>query len=331
MTDMPGSDAPLTAETFNTCASVLRDKVDAETPTPRTPDGGVIELNPEDVRQIQVFVSQQSVQHWLDRALDGEPGKLAAIGDTPPWEFLRTERADLGDAMGVLETINGRLTEDWSGTAADDYASYMLQLRDRVKNHVGETSKEGYLAEVAALTEAAFAVELAYKKDLLELARNTGQALDKLDSGGDAMAQFGALCLAFGGLALGALSAVTAGTAVVGLVVLASIESTAGGFMFSKATEMLQVKGESADSIMKSMDEALGRITSSYAGAAKQVSGRIDTLLQDITAASDESKFPTVPKIDAKHPGTFMESNFFPKSASGNKEIEGKIEHLPTK
>jgi hypothetical protein len=320
--DIPDGNAPLTSDTFDACYQAIAWNIYLETPL--NPAFGV---SAPELQRRAVAESTRPLDRWREHALDGDPDLLNSHDGTTPWRYLRDARTTLGDAVGTLDTAHDNIIEAWTGEAASKYAEYMLQMRDRIKNHVGENAKEGYLADAAALLEAAYAVQVAFKKDLLELARAANDALKGLDDG-SVSKTIGLLCIALGGIALSTLAASVGAAGIVGAIfvskVAGDIIGKVGDYAFAQAKENLTISGDTAESIMASLDSGLNQAIAGYQSVSREITTKMEAVLQDLRSASNvKEDYPQAPVVDAK---TSLRQ-FLPETAQGNPKINEMIDH----
>jgi hypothetical protein len=317
--DMPGSDAPLTGDTFAAAYQAVAWNIYLETPL--NPAFG---FSAPELQRSAVAEHTRALDRWRDYALDGNPDLLNSHDGTTPWRYLRTTRTALGDAVGTLDSAHDNIIEAWTGVAASKYAEYMVQMRDRIKSHVGENAKEGYLADVADLLEAAYAAQVAFKKDLLELARAANDALKGLDDGSP-WKTIGLICLALGGLALGSMVGPAAVVSTVFVTKLGEeIIGKVGEYAFGHAEKELQVGGNTVAEIMATLDGGLNQVIGGYQSIARQLTAKMDAVLVELRSASTVGEdYPQVPAVDVKR----SLREFLPESAQGNPRINEMIDH----
>lgn len=320
----PAADAPLTDDTFDTCYSVLIKQIQQETPTPYAGGQSLPEL-----KGLSVTEAMDPLNKWHTHAKDGALAKLPTVNGQQPWSYLEDVRDNLAHQdVADLQTINGTLTSNWKGSAKDNYADYLQKMSQLLTSYYDSDGhgNGGYVGQVGDLLKAAFTVEVAYKKDLLEAARAASTALDGLEHGSSS-GHAGQYLLAIAGLALTGAGAVAAAAAVPGVVFTnAVLGSLVSGYSWQKIGQALTVDGGTPVEIMESLSSAVDKTVTNYQSAAKKIEDCMDTVLDELQhAATSLGSIGQVP--DPTDPNTsFKLSAFFPDSANQNSTLQTKID-----
>ncbi|GLY70645.1 hypothetical protein [Amycolatopsis taiwanensis] len=297
----PDEHAPLNGQTFEVCYRLIAQGIHDETPTSKADP---FHIDP--IYKKMVDEAMAPLDKWRTYAHDGDPALLPTVaGNGTPWaDLANIQIKHLHDLPAEVDSIGESLR--WNGKASEGYLAYLKRISSRLQSYGGDT---GYVRQAAALLEAAFAVQVAFKKDLLELARG---AYDKLEAihDGRHVDDIGTFCVVIGGLALGELGgAIAAGTTITKHVFGKAVTALAS-YAFGDPTQKLIMHGDTPQKIMKSFDTALGQIVNGYANAAIHVSQEMDDLLTDLRAASDESSLPPVPSVDTSNTPSFTRELF---------------------
>lgn len=323
----PADDAPLTDDTFNTAYNVILTQIHQETPPTITGNGQDGTMNLE---TMHTGDATGSLDKWRTYTKDGDLSKLPTGGAATPWEYLvGTAKQKLSPEQSELQNIHDLLVAKWTGTASGQYAAYMQEMQKRLNNY---SMEGGHLDQVAGMLTAAFTVEVAFKKDLLETARSASKSLDALDHG-QAAEDIGLFCVGLAGVVLSGLSGLDVAKAITGVVFLNStVGNLVSGFSFAELKDKtVAINDDSPSAIMKNLDSALGKIVSSYQDAATQVGQRMDALLDDLKGeTSGIAAVTNVPVVDpTSSTASFKFDNFFPDSANGNAAVQAKISNPP--
>lgn len=303
MTDaFPPHDASLDANTFQQAYTLIAQAIHDE-----TPDSVADPFHRMPSYQEMVGEALAPLNKWRSYAFDGDPAQLPHQSGAP-WTDLDNARIRyLDDLVEKMSSIGDGLSEHWSGDGAQDYSQYMHIISGRLKNYAGE---DGYVAQVSAALQDAFAVRTAFKKDLLELARGAYEKIKSIDDG-SAAGELGMLCLMLGSMAFEDIAAITA-TATVAKKVFGKLLTTVNGKVLETSEKKVFFHGDLPRDIMKSFDEALGRVVDGHAHAAKALATRMQRLYDQLCTAADERYYPAIPVIDTSHIPSFSK-HFFPR------------------
>lgn len=298
----PPHDAALDASTFEQCYLLIAQAIHEE-----TPDSVTDPFHRMPDYQKMVGEALAPLDKWRSHAFDGDPAELPHQTGTP-WSDLDLARiGHLADLIARMSTIGQNLNDHWSGAGAEHYSAYMAGISERLNEYAGPG---GYVQQVAAVLEDAFAVRVAFKKDLLELARG---AYDKIKSihDGPTPGDVGMLCLMLGSLAFGEIGVVGAGATVAGKIFSKAVTSL-NDQAFATSKARVFIHGDLPKDIMKTFDTALDQVVEGHRNAAKQLITRMDTLWHQLCYSADEKYYPPIPVIDTSHTPSFSKQ-FFPR------------------
>lgn len=298
--NFPAHDAALDANTFEQAYAALARAIHDE-----TPDSVADPLHRMPDYQQMVGEALAPLDKWRAHALDGDPAQLPHQTGTPWSDLDRARIGHLADLIATMSTIGQNLNAHWSGSGAEHYSAYMTGISGRLNEYAGPN---GYVQQAAAALEDAFAVRVAFKKDLLELARGAYDKIKSIDDGVSA-GDVGMLCLMLASLGFGEIG--IAGATIAGKVFAKAVTSLNDqAFATSKARVFLH--GDLPKDIMKSFGTALEQIVGAHRNAAKQLEARMDTLWQRLCYSADEKYYPAIPVIDTSHTPSFSKQ-FYPR------------------
>jgi hypothetical protein len=326
MTDFPAQDAPLTQDTFNTAYNVIKQQIEQETPSPLVQGTAAV---PNDFHEQWAASASKPLDKWRVYTNDGDLSKLpTAGGAATPWEYLQqTSMPHLFHDQSQVQTIHDTLVHNWTGTAGYQYVVYLQDMQKRLDNY---SKDKGNLDSLAEMLKAAFAVEAAFKKDLLESARAVSKALDNVEHGGGSV-DVGLLTLAVVALGIGGLGAVAAATGVAGAVfVNATVGALVGGAGLKTITDhVVTIGGGGIDHVMDSFGSAVDTIVTNYRQAANDLANKMDNLSDELKGETAGIKAEKdVPDVTDPS-STFKLSDFLPGSAAGSQPLVDKINNPP--
>ncbi|TDP91867.1 hypothetical protein [Labedaea rhizosphaerae] len=285
MSGFPDENAPLDGATFTQAYRMIQRAIHDE-----TPKDGFHHLPPEITREPFVPLDK-----WYSYAMDGDPAELPRGDRGTPWTTLDAIQVDyLQDLTEQLKGISRDLRTHWTGAAAEDYAKYMEVLSGRIDGYV---SDQGLVVQARELAYGVFALQIAFKHDLMELARGAYSALRALDHG-HALGNLALLTLdvAEAGFSDG-VSAIKVGGDVTTRV-FKSLVTSIGNYTFAAAREKAQVTGGNPPDIMRSLDTELGKVVAAHARAAQGMSGKLQEFVRHLNNEADEEHYPPIPVVD---------------------------------
>jgi hypothetical protein len=240
-----------------------------------------------------------SLADWYHYATATDLDKLPQPGGQTPWQYINASCRQLS---AILE--NRWKYSDGSFA----YLSELNELIQHLNTHlVGGDDYDTSEMDVAKLLEAAYGLEVLYKRDLAELARKTSDAFEAIEhtSFGD---KFAKVALATIGVAV---AVVTGG---VGAVVesfvggaLVAAGAAAGAAVVSEGLDELEVGGMEGKDVAEKFSGVLQKIVESYQKAAQKIAGDLDDLAQNLATETKNEKFdipvPTVGELTAGFTG----------------------------
>lgn len=285
MPGFPDEQAPLDSATFTQAYTMVQQAIRDE-----TPKDGFHHLPPH--MTTEPFVP---LDKWYSYAVDGDPAQLPPGASGTPWttlDDLQVKR--LRDLTERLKGISRTLRSHWNGNAAEGYATYLETLSGRIDSY---GSDEGLVIQARDLASDAFAVQIAFKHDLMQLARGAYAALQALDHG-HPLENLGLLTLDVAAVGFSeGVGAIKMGGDLT-TAVFKSLVTSIGTYTFATARKKAQVTGGNPPEIMSAFDTELGKVVAAHEHAAQDMSTRLQAFVRHLNGEADEESFPQIPVVD---------------------------------
>jgi hypothetical protein len=298
MSTFPDERALPNESTFAQCYSLIAQAIHDETPT-----SAADPFHRSPTYQTMVTKAMAPLDKWREHAFDGDPAELPGneSGSTP-WTDLRGIRTkELSHLSREMDVISGILRADWNGPAATGYILFASEIAGQLDEYSGPN---GLVEQAASVMEAAFAVRLAFKKDLLELARGAYTALMAIDEG-PSPGDIGLFSLLFIGFGLNAGADLIAESGKVIAKVVSKTVVAFGAYTYATGTKQISVHGGTPQAVMQSFGGHLDDIINGHSQAAAQVSKLMKDLYQNLCDAADEKDYPDIPVVDTSNTKSF--------------------------
>lgn len=285
MSGFPDEKAPLDSATFTQAYTMIQQAIRDE-----TPKDGFHHLPPH--MTSEPFVP---LDKWYSYAMDGDPAELPRGDSGTPWTTLSAIQTKyLQDVTEQMRGIARDLRSYWTGEAADEYAKYMEILSGRIDGYV---SDQGLVIQARELASGVFAMQIAFKHDLMQLARGAYAALKALDHG-QPLANIALLTLdvAEVGFSEG-VGAIKVGGEVT-TKVFKSLVTSMGSYAFAAARTKAQVTGGNPPDIMSAFGTELGKVVAAHTQAAQGMSSKLQEFVRHLNDEADEKYYPDIPVVD---------------------------------
>jgi hypothetical protein len=223
---------------------------------------------------------------WKKYAIDGDVG---AFADAPPGTLF-AKRSDFTGARDRLRSIRDHTTENWQGEAAEDFRTYLNTVDGYLTDFVGGSLKagdpEGYIPQVSAVLDMVYAVQLAHKNDLRELALALEAAIDRMDE-----VAVDYRPAAIFGLRLAMIVVKQIPKADIVLEVADLMWDTAGmpALNLEKA-EKKEITGHEIVGVLQSFDALFRDVVTKHQDSVTAVSKHADQLLSDLEKTTELTK-----------------------------------------
>ncbi|GAB3736662.1 hypothetical protein GCM10027598_63820 [Amycolatopsis oliviviridis] len=223
---------------------------------------------------------------WKKVAIDGD---VSAFADAQRGAVFGKRQAFLS-ARSRVQTIRDHTMMDWKGEAADDFNSYLntvdTYLGDFVGGNIKAGDPEGYIPQVSAVVDMVFAVQLAFKSDLKEVALALEAAIDRMDDVGVDYRP-----AAIFGLKLAMIVVKQIPKADLVLEVADLMWDTAGmpDLNLEKA-EKKEITGHEIIGVLRSFDAVFRDLVAKHSESVSAVSRHADQLLSDLESSTELTK-----------------------------------------
>lgn len=290
----------LTSDTFNQCYNALlqlwHNEIFSHLSDPSDPYYRAAQTTFQNVTD--------DLNYWRQYALDGDLGMLPGKAQAT-WSDLDLIRQHLANDVGPLQTDANNLTEQWTGQAGVQASGYLQAMSTKLNAYTGTgagNENPGCLIDqVGHLLKAAYTVQIALKKDLYQIAKATRDAINAIDSWGSSSTDIAMFTLVLASAALGGTGAIIGASEAFVAKVVSNFLGQVGGYVFSQATQTLNVGGGDVESIGRSMHDAVDKAVSNYQSAAQNVMNQMDWLWTELDHAC--STLPPQPNVtQSVHP-----------------------------
>jgi hypothetical protein len=310
----------LTTQAFTELYQKLKKQISDETPL-HTKETGVPSAPQEpnvDGQQADIAEANQYLDNWCNHALDGDLTKLATADGKTPWATLQDTRNTMDTAKTDLASAAASLDADWVGDAASDYANYLGQADQQIKDLVGGDRYS--IDNTALLLREAYAAAAGLKHDLYALGQAASAAIDSFE---DQTAQI----LLTGTIGVAVLAAGAAATVASGgfaAAILGALASTVGGEVFGSAVSQAQVSGKEPVEIMHAVNGHVQTALNNYDSACTKIIDAMRKHLTDLKSYTHKGMLPEPPVVQPS--GTkFTLNSFLPKDAADDTELHDLI------
>jgi hypothetical protein len=304
-----GTSPPLTPSTFVDCMAALEDAL---------------------TEGLSVY-DATILNRWYTYAADGDVSALPTQDGMVPWQYLKAVCGQkLQNSAADLDTDQKELIADWHSDSSGKFTSYLGKMRDQMINYSGAagnsggsagTSGGGWVDQVAAQLESAYTVQVAFKKDLYEIAHATYKALKNVDDPftWSNTKKIGLLLGAVASVAVGAGGAIAMASEWGGMVfaqTVGSAATTIGQYAFQTVADNMSIGGDDDAAVYASMDAAVTTALGHYKTLAQKVTATMDDLWPSLNhAASHPPRYGTVASTDTVNSAqSFNSSNYFPNA-----------------
>lgn len=228
----------------------------------------------------------QGFNEWKQYAIDGDVG---AFADAPPGAVF-AKRSAIISARSKIKTIRDQTVDQWRGEAAGEFHSYLNTVDTYLTDFVGDSIKagdpEGYLPQVSAVLDMVYAVQLAHKNDLREIALALEAAIDRMDDVGVDYRP-----AAIFGLRLAMIVVKQIPKADIVLEVADLMWDTMGmpDLNLEKA-EKKEITGHEIIGVLRSFDSVFRDIIAKHNDSVAAVSRHADQLMSDLETSTELTK-----------------------------------------
>jgi hypothetical protein len=239
-----------------------------------------------------------SLADWYLYATKTDLDKMPRPGGQTPWEYLDSSARQLAGSVSTLSTLAQVLEARWPlGDGSFAYMSELSELIEHLNTHlVGGDDYNTSEMDMGTLLEAAYGLEVMFKRDLAELARKTSDAFESIEHTG-----IGNTLLKVALVTVGVAAAIVSGGAAVVVEsftagALTAAGSTLGSQIISDGLDQMEIGGMEGKDVVKNFATILEKIVESYQTAAKKLADDLEDMVTNLSNETKNEKFNiTVP------------------------------------
>ncbi|WP_410651458.1 hypothetical protein [Amycolatopsis sp. cmx-4-54] len=202
--------------------------------------------------------------------------------------FARRER--FRRAQEIIRTIRDMEVRDWSGDAATQFHSYLGMVNAYLTDFIGEGVKigerHGYLQQVSSVLDTIYAVQLAQKNDLREIALALDAAIDRMD---DVSVDYRPAAIFGLKLALIAVKQIPKAELVIEVAELMRETSGLPEFKLERA-DTQEITGHEIIGVLQSFDRAFEKIATAYDDSIAALNRHLGELITEVERNTELTK-----------------------------------------